>query len=93
MFYLLGWLIFGLVVGLIAKWLHPGDDPVGFLPTIGIGICGSLVGGAIQWVLSFGGPFTPAGLVWSVIGGVLFCYIYRRFRLNQYLQAQKKKDE
>ena len=37
MFWLLGWLIYGLVVGLISKRLHPGEDPVGFLPTIGIG--------------------------------------------------------
>jgi len=88
MFWILGWVFFGLIVGLIAKALHPGEDPVGFLPTVGIGIAGSFVGGAIQWLMNMGGPFSSAGFLWSIIGGVIFCYIYRRFRLNQFLQAQ-----
>ena len=39
------WLIFGAVVGGIAKWLYPGKCPEGWMPTIGIGIAGSLAGG------------------------------------------------
>lgn len=88
MFWLLGWLIYGLIVGLIAKALHPGEDPVGFLPTIGIGVAGSFVGGGIQWLLSWGGPFSPAGLLWGIIGGVIFCWIYRKYRLNRFFKAQ-----
>ena len=40
MFWLFGMLIYGLVIGLISKAIHPGDDPVGCLPTIGIGVAG-----------------------------------------------------
>jgi len=51
MFTLIIWGIFGLIVGLIAKAIHPGEDPVGFFPTIGIGIVGSYIGGGINWLL------------------------------------------
>jgi uncharacterized membrane protein YeaQ/YmgE (transglycosylase-associated protein family) len=98
MFTLVIWIVFGLIVGSLAKLFHPGEDPIGFLPTVGIGIAGSLIGGTIQWLLNMGGTFSPAGILWSVIGGVLFCYSYRRFKLKQFLQIQgrmpeyKKKD-
>lgn len=88
MFYLLSWAAFGLITGLVSKYLHPGEDPVGFLPTVGIGIAGSFIGGAIQWVMNMGGPLQPAGLAWSVLGGVIFCYAYRRFRLDRFIKAQ-----
>ena len=82
-FTVLSWIVFGLIVGLIAKLLHPGDDPVGFLPTVGIGIAGSLVGGLIQWTLRLGsGPFAPSGFIFSIIGGVIFCWAYRRYRIG-----------
>ncbi len=74
MFWILGWVIFGLIIGLIAKWIHPGEEPVGFLPTMGIGIAGSFTGGAINFLL--GSAFGPAGFIMSIVGGVLFCYIY-----------------
>jgi uncharacterized membrane protein YeaQ/YmgE (transglycosylase-associated protein family) len=92
-FYILGWLAFGLIVGLISKWIHPGDDPVGFLPTAGIGIAGSFVGGGVQWVLNMGGSFSPAGFLWSIAGGVLFCYLYRRYKLGQVIALKEKQND
>jgi len=90
MLYLLSWLVFGLVVGLISKALHPGDDPVGFLPTIGIGIAGSYVGGIIEWILGYSiGLLNPSGWIFSILGGVIFCWIYRKYRLDRLLQMQK----
>jgi uncharacterized membrane protein YeaQ/YmgE (transglycosylase-associated protein family) len=77
---LIGWLVYGLVVGLIAKQLHPGDDPKGFLPTIGIGIAGSFIGGFLKWCLGMGhGPFEPSGLIFGIIGGVVFCWLHKRY--------------
>lgn len=94
MFYLLSWLFFGLIVGLIAKWIHPGDDPVGFLPTVGIGIAGSYVGGIIEWVLGYGTSFfSSSGWMFSIIGGVLFCWAYRQYRLSQNKEDQEVNDE
>jgi len=93
MLWLLGWVIYGLVVGSIVKLLHPGEDPIGFLPTIGIGIAGSFVGGGLQWILRMGGPFSPAGLLWGIIGGVIFCWVYRTYRLNRFFKAQGRRPE
>jgi len=63
------WLIFGAVAGGIAKYLYPGKCPQGWLPTIALGVIGSLAGG-----LPFGNQ--PAGLVGSVIGAVVVMFIY-----------------
>jgi len=86
---MIGWIFYGLFVGLISKFLMPGDDPQGFLPTVGIGIAGSFIGGAINWLLSFGGePFAASGIIMGVIGGILACWLYRL-----YVQRYGKKDE
>lgn len=63
------WLIFGAVAGGIAKYLYPGKCPEGWLPTIALGVIGSLAGG-----LPFGNQ--PAGLIGSVIGAVVVMFIY-----------------
>jgi uncharacterized membrane protein YeaQ/YmgE (transglycosylase-associated protein family) len=63
------WLIFGAVAGGIAKYLYPGKCPQGWLPTIGLGIVGSLAGG-----LPFGDA--PAGLIGSVIGAIAVMFAY-----------------
>jgi uncharacterized membrane protein YeaQ/YmgE (transglycosylase-associated protein family) len=63
------WLVFGAVVGGIAKAIMPGRCPEGWGPTIGLGIIGSLAGG-----LPFGDA--PAGLIGSVIGAVVVMFIY-----------------
>ena len=83
MFTILIWCIFGLVVGLIAKILHPGDDPVGCLPTISIGIVGSFVGGVANWIFGLGNSnFHPSGFVMSILGGVLCCAVWRWYSLK-----------
>ena len=80
---LLCWFVYGLIVGSIAKYLHPGPDPEGILPTVGIGVAGSFVGGFLSWLLfGFGGPLHPAGLVFGVIGGVIFLWAYHKFLKN-----------
>lgn len=77
------WLIYGLIVGLFAKALHPGDDPVGFLPTIGVGVAGSFVGGLINYVLGNGSsPLQSSGILMGVIGGVIFLVIFRWGKLK-----------
>ena len=92
MLWLVSWIIFGTIVGICAKYLHPGEDPVGFLPTVGIGIAGSYVGGIIEWIM--GGSmtmFASSGWIMSILGAVIFLWIYRKYRLNQYFKAQALK--
>ncbi len=79
---ILCWMVFGLFVGIFAKALHPGDDEAeGFLPTVGIGIAGSFIGGVIQWLMGLGSsPFEPSGFLFSIVGGVVFCWLYRMWQ-------------
>lgn len=84
MFTLIIWSIFGLIVGLCSKFIHPGDEPVGCLSTIGIGVGGSFVGGGINWLIGMGSsPFHPAGLLLSILGGVLCCMAWRWYTLQK----------
>ena len=71
------------MVGLVAKSLHPGSDPVGLLPTIGFGIAGSFVGGFINWMLGNGiSPVSDSGLLMGVVGALLLLAGYRYYRLK-----------
>ena len=76
MFGILGWIIFGLVVGVIAKLLMPGRDPGGFIITILLGIASSVLGGVVGRALGLYGPNQSAGFIMSVIGALLLLGIY-----------------
>lgn len=75
---LISWLVFGLIVGLIAKAIMPGNDPRGWIKTVCIGIIGSYFGGIIK-VLLFGNEnFSPGGLIFSIVGSIIFLFIWRK---------------
>ena len=79
LFAILGWIVFGLIVGFIARALVPGKDDIGILPTIGLGILGSVVGGLIFSL--FYGQITlsnPVGWIGSVIFAIILLIIYNR---------------
>jgi uncharacterized membrane protein YeaQ/YmgE (transglycosylase-associated protein family) len=73
----LGWILFGLVVGVVAKFLTPGRDPGGFILTTLIGVAGALLGGYIGRALGFYGPNQAAGFLMSVLGAIVLLLIYR----------------
>ena len=77
MFGIVGWIVFGLIVGVIAKLLMPGRDPGGMIITILLGIVGSVLGGFIGRALNLYGPNDAAGLFMSVVGAVLLLVLYR----------------
>jgi uncharacterized membrane protein YeaQ/YmgE (transglycosylase-associated protein family) len=74
---MLGWIIFGLIVGVIAKLLMPGRDPGGFVITILLGIAGALLGGFIGRALGLYGPGEAAGFLMSLLGAILLLTLYR----------------
>jgi uncharacterized membrane protein YeaQ/YmgE (transglycosylase-associated protein family) len=80
MFGILGWIFFGLVVGIIAKLLMPGKDPGGFVITVVLGIVGALLGGAVGRLAGLYAPGEPAGLFMSIVGAILLLFVYRRIR-------------
>jgi uncharacterized membrane protein YeaQ/YmgE (transglycosylase-associated protein family) len=79
MFGFIGWILFGLVVGVIAKLLMPGRDPGGFIITILLGIAGAMLGGFVGRALGLYGPEEPAGFFMAVLGSILLLVLYRFF--------------
>lgn len=76
---ILSWIVFGLVVGVIAKLLMPGKDPGGFIVTMLLGIAGSLIGGFIgrAFTGNGAGDSAGAGYIMSIVGAILLLAIYR----------------
>ena len=74
---ILAWILFGLVVGVIAKLLMPGRDPGGFIITILLGIAGALVAGFLGRALNLYGPNDSAGWLMSILGAVILLGLYR----------------
>jgi len=73
---ILWWIIFGLIVGAIAKLLMPGRDPGGWIVTILLGIAGSFVGGFLASAF-FGYNEQTAGWIGSIVGALILLFIYR----------------
>jgi uncharacterized membrane protein YeaQ/YmgE (transglycosylase-associated protein family) len=74
-FFVIFLLLFGLVVGGLARLALPGPDPMSILATIGLGLGGSLLGGLVAHVfLGTGG-----GIIFAVLGAILILYLHRRF--------------
>jgi uncharacterized membrane protein YeaQ/YmgE (transglycosylase-associated protein family) len=73
----IGWIIFGLIVGIVGKFLMPGRDPGGFIVTILLGIAGALLGGFVGRALGFYQEGEPAGFIMAVLGAIILLAIYR----------------
>ena len=78
MFGILGWIVFGLIVGAIAKFLMPGRDPGGFIVTILLGVAGAVVGGFLGRALGWYAPGEPAGFIMATLGAILLLFLYRQ---------------
>jgi len=79
---ILSWILLGLIVGALAKWIMPGKDPGGLIVTVLIGIAGAFVGGMISSFLGLGSirGFDIRSLFIAVGGAVLLLYVYRATR-------------
>jgi uncharacterized membrane protein YeaQ/YmgE (transglycosylase-associated protein family) len=64
------WAVFGAIVGGIARAILPSKLPTGWLPTIAIGVLGSVAGG-----MPFGTG--PAGFIGSIVGAVVVLFLHR----------------
>ena len=89
MFAIIGWIVFGLIAGIIAKAIMPGKDPGGAIITILLGIAGSIVGGFVGRALFGYGrsasgdvsePGTIMSMVFAVIGAIILLAGYRLIR-------------
>jgi len=71
------WIVFGLLVGIVAKVLTPGRDPGGFIVTVLLGIAGALVGGFIGRTAGWYGEGDPVGFAMAVVGSIVLLVLYR----------------
>ena len=76
---IIGWILFGLVVGIVAKFLMPGRDPGGFIITAVLGVVGALLGGFLGQSLGFYREGEPAGFLMAVVGSIILLLLYRMF--------------
>ena len=74
----LGWILIGLVAGVIARILVPGRERLGFLLTIVVGLIGSLLGGLVaDLLIKREEVWDPAGLLGSILGAVVVLLLFR----------------
>jgi uncharacterized membrane protein YeaQ/YmgE (transglycosylase-associated protein family) len=71
------WILFGLVVGIVAKLLMPGPDPGGIFLTIALGVVGALLGGWLGRVMGLYREGEAAGFIMAVVGAVIVLALYR----------------
>lgn len=74
---IIGWIVFGLLVGIVAKFFMPGRDPGGFVITIALGIAGALVGGFIGRAAGWYREGDPVGFLMAVLGSIVLLFLYR----------------
>jgi uncharacterized membrane protein YeaQ/YmgE (transglycosylase-associated protein family) len=74
---ILSWIVFGLVVGALAKLVMPGKDPGGIIVTMAIGIVGSLLGGFIGQAMGMYREGQGAGWLMSILGAIVLLALYR----------------
>lgn len=77
---LLWTLLVGLLVGVVAKFIHPGRDNLGLIVTMLLGIAGSMVATFLGQALGLYQAGQPAGFIGAVLGAVLLLWIYGRMR-------------
>ena len=75
----IGWILFGLVVGVVGKLLTPDRDPGGFILTVLLGVAGALLGGFLGQSFGFYQQGEPAGFVMAVVGSIVLLLLYRLF--------------
>ncbi len=79
MFSIIGWIILGLIVGALAKWIMPGKDPGGIFITMIIGIVGAIIGGFIGSLIGLGamGKFSILNIILALVGALILLGAYR----------------
>lgn len=75
--HIIGWILFGLIVGVVAKFLMPGRDPGGFVITALLGIVGGLLGGFLGRAMGWYREGDAVGFVMAVIGSIIVLALYR----------------
>jgi len=73
---IIGWIVVGLIAGVLAKWIMPGRDPGGIIVTMLIGIAGGIIGGFVATKLGLGGG-NIVNILIATAGAIVLLVIYR----------------
>jgi uncharacterized membrane protein YeaQ/YmgE (transglycosylase-associated protein family) len=81
---ILAWIVFGLLAGVVAKWLMPGKEPGGWIITTVLGIVGAVVGGYLGTLFGFGdvSGFDFRSFLIAVVGALVLLAVYH-FIMNR----------
>jgi uncharacterized membrane protein YeaQ/YmgE (transglycosylase-associated protein family) len=76
--HIIGWIVFGLLVGIIARFLIPGPQPMGIIMTTVLGVIGSFLGGTLYSLFQGGSITQPVASGWigSIVGAILLLLIF-----------------
>lgn len=77
-----GWIVVGLIAGVLGKWIMPGRDPGGLSVTVLIGVAGALIGGFVGRFMGIGVSTTFLNVVFATAGAALVLWIYRRLQMR-----------
>ena len=86
--YLILFLLFGLGVGAVARWIFPGDVRGGWVTSMTIGVFGALFGGLLGRLVGLYGPAQPAGFLLSMLGAVLLVGAYHSLARHRPLRER-----
>ncbi|GJA83657.1 hypothetical protein KAM448_41730 [Aeromonas caviae] len=78
----LTWVVLGLIVGILAKWIMPGKDGGGFFMTVILGVVGAMVGGYVSTLLGMGTVtgFNLPSIIISTVGALIVLFVYNKLR-------------
>lgn len=79
---ILSWVLFGLIAGILAKWIMPGRDGGGFIVTTILGIAGAFVGGFVGSLVGLGsvGSFSIGSFLTAICGALLLLFVFRKMK-------------
>ena len=76
---IIGWIVLGLIAGIVAKAIFPGADGLGVIMTTLLGIAGALLGGFVAWIFGLGDPidefFDLSTWIASIVGAIAILWL------------------
>ena len=77
---IVSWIVFGLIIGALARFVMPGRQAMGWIMTILLGVVGSFAGGALSTLIfgSGAGLVRPSGWIMSILGALIVLFVYSR---------------
>jgi uncharacterized membrane protein YeaQ/YmgE (transglycosylase-associated protein family) len=73
---IIGTIVVGFIVGVLAKFLHPGRDNMGFILTVILGIAGALLARFVGQTMGYYGEGENAGFIAALFGAIVILVIY-----------------